>query len=274
MRNKTWLEAFSHELRAFGVGADDHAQAVVETEGYLDDAGLVAYDHFGAPRRYAAEVVSALGASRGRDPGKSGGADADVVVTALSKSYRGTSVLRDLSLTVGRGEVVVLTGPNGAGKSTLLRVIAGIEQADSGSVELAGAVGYVPQSGGLDPYLDAEEHFELFGAVAGLGRGAARREGCRLARELGWDAATAPVAGELSGGTRQKLSVIAAMLGSPRTLLLDEPYQGMDAESQRRFWELLWAWQDGGGSAVVSSHAVEALDRASTVVEIEGLSSP
>ena len=93
-----------------------------------------------------------------------------------------------------------------------------------------------------------------------------------MARDLGWDAASAPVAGALSGGTAQKLVTITAMLSRPQTLLLDEPYQGMDADSQQRFWALLWAWQGEGRSAVVSSHSADALAKASKVIEIEGLS--
>ena len=123
----------------------------------------------------------------------------------------------------------------------------------------------------LDLYLTAGEHFELFAAPTGMSGSEARREGNRLARELGWDSASGPLAGELSGGTAQKLAVITALLAQPEILLLDEPYQGMDADSQQRFWALLWAWQEGGRSAVVSSHSTDALAKASKVVEIEGL---
>ena len=167
---------------------------------------------------------------------------------------------------------MVLTGPNGAGKSTLLRIIAGLERADAGSATADGAIGYVPQRGGIDPFLRPGEHFELFGAPAGLSRRQARQEGNRLARELGWDATAAPVAGRLSGGTAQKLAAITALLSRPETLLLDEPYQGMDADSQHRFWALLWGWQDDGRSAIVSSHSPDALAKATEVIEIDGLS--
>ena len=270
MKDETWLEAFVHELEAAGVGPEDRAGAVVETEGFLSEAGSGAFEQFGSPQEYAAAVATALGQSGRRADPPPGGGDA-VVVSGVSKSYRRQVVLREVSVRVGSGEVVVLTGPNGAGKSTLLRLIAGLERPDAGSIDVHGTVGYVPQAGGLDPYLRAQAHFELFGAATGLDRDEARREGNRLARELGWDAGSATVAGELSGGTAQKLSVIAAMLGRPDTLLLDEPYEGMDADSQRRFWALLWAWQDEGRSALVSSHSPDALAKATSVVEIEGL---
>lgn len=270
MNDASWLDAFAHELEGLGAGSVDRAGVLVETEGFLAEAGGRAFEHFGSPVEYAAEVVSALG-SCSSDRVRARPTSPVVGVLDVSKSYGRHVVLREISLRASEGEVVVLTGPNGAGKSTLLRVIAGLEAADSGAVSVRGAVGYVPQHGGLDPYLKAEEHFALFGAASGLDRAAAKREGNRLAHELGWDSATAPIVDGLSGGTQQKLKVITAFLGSPNILLLDEPYQGMDAESTRRFWDLLWAWRDDGGCAVVSSHSLDALTKASTVVEIEGL---
>lgn len=269
MKDETWLEAFDHELEAAGVGAADRASARVETEGFLSDAGVSAFEHFGPPGAYAAALAAALGGPKprvGAHPPQGGAA---IVVAGVSKARRGRPVLQDVSFSVGRGEVVVLTGPNGAGKSTLLRIMAGLERADTGAVTAAGAIGYVPQSGGFDPYLSPAEHFQLFGMAAGLSRRLAQREGERLARELGWNAADAPVACNLSGGTAQKLVTITALLGRPQTLLLDEPYQGMDADSQRRFWALLWAWRDAGRSAVVSSHSTDAVAKASKVIEID-----
>ena len=271
MKEASWLDAFGHELEALGVDVDDRAAVLVETEGYLTEMDVSPLDHFGPPDSYAAVIAAALGSRAGRVGAVDPEGAVVVAVERVAKAYRGRTVLDGVSLRATAGEVVVLTGPNGAGKSTLLRVVAGIEPPDSGTVEVTGRIGYVPQRGGLDPYLTPCEHFALFGAPRGLDRASARAEGCRLARELGWDADSARVAGELSGGTEQKLNVITALLGGPEVLLLDEPYQGMDAESTRRFWDLLWSWQDGGGTAVVSSHSPDALAKASTVVEIDGL---
>jgi ABC-type multidrug transport system ATPase subunit len=272
MKDQTWLDAFDHELEALGVSPEDRASAGVETEGFLDEAGVSAFEHFGPPAQYAAELAHALGGRGTRATGEAGSSAPTVDVVGVSKSYRGRTVLCDVSLSVGPGEVEVLTGPNGAGKSTLLRIVAGLERADGGSVTVNGKIGYVPQSGGVDPYLLPDEHFELFSAPAGLSRPEARREGRRLAGELGWDAASAPIAGKLSGGTAQKLAAVTALLSRPDTLLLDEPYQGMDAESQQRFWTLLWGWQDDGRSALLSSHSPDVLAKASKVIEISGLS--
>lgn len=162
----------------------------------------------------------------------------------------------------------MLVGPNGSGKSTFLRVLAGLTRADAGEVEIDGSVGYAPQQGGLVPHLRPWEHFVLFGHARGLSRAAAVQSGRLLAEQLGWDALHAPMAGELSGGTQQKLNVVLAALGEPDVLLLDEPYQGLDRDSMRRFWELLWSWRDAGRAVLVVSHALDAVDRADVVVEL------
>jgi ABC-2 type transport system ATP-binding protein len=190
----------------------------------------------------------------------------------LAKSYGSRRVLHDLDLEIQAGEVTALLGPNGCGKSTLLRLIAGLERPDAGRVAVDGAIGYVPQHGGLSPYLRPAEHFELFGAARGLGRVEARREGTRLAGELGWDAAAAPVARNLSGGTGRKLNITVALLGRPEVLLLDEPTEGLDLESTQRFWELMWACGERGAAVLVVSHTTDALSRATRVVELEMVS--
>ena len=191
-----------------------------------------------------------------------------VVAAGVSKRYRRTPVLDEVSLTVHRGEIVALLGSNGTGKSTLLRLLAGRERPDRGSLERRGRAGYAPQAGGLDPYLTAEEHLELFGAAHGLDRTSARAEGLRLARELDWEPPPLSIVAELSGGTRQKLRIVTSMLGQPDLLLLDEPYQGLDAESAHRFWKLLAAGAEAGGAIVIASHAAEVLDHATQTLEL------
>lgn len=270
MKNASWLDALDHELQAAGVSATRRMEIIVETEGFLQEADFQALEHFGSAENYALAIAAALTPTT-VNSGSSQTAQPAVVALEISKSYRKHLVLHNTSLEMAAGSLVALIGPNGAGKSTLLKIIAGIEKTDSGSVHVEGSIGYVPQDGGLDPYLLPTEHFALFGAAAGLGRHDAVQRGTRLALDLGWDATSAPVAGELSGGTLQKLNVITALMSSPDVLLLDEPYQGMDADSARRFWELLWSWQEQGGTALVSSHSPDALRKASAVVEIDGL---
>ena len=95
-------------------------------------------------------------------------------------------VLRDISLTVRRGEIVAVVGANGAGKSTLLHVCAGRLPANSGAVERTARFGYAPQQGTLAPLLTVDEHLRLFGAVGGTGRARSVSTGHRLFSRLGW----------------------------------------------------------------------------------------
>lgn len=264
MRRETWLEELAHELTGRGLAPADVAGVVVEASGHLDEAAAAPLDAFGPPAAYAAVVADALAPERSAAPA----GRVRVRARGVSKRYGRRAVLDGVDLDLRDGEAVLLMGANGRGKSTLLRILAGLAPPDRGSVEVSGAVGYAPQDGGLIDHLRPAEHFVLFGRARGLDRRAATLEGRRIAEQLGWDALAAPVAGELSGGTRQKLNVALAALGEPDVLLLDEPYQGLDLDSVQRFWELLWDWRDEGRCALVVSHAHDALERADAVVEL------
>jgi ABC-2 type transport system ATP-binding protein len=257
---ETWLEDLAHELAALGVAGERVASIVVEADGHLAETAQPPLETFGSPASYARVLVAALDHRR---PARDGG-PVRVRAREVGKRHR----LRSVSLEVNGGEAVVLVGPNGSGKSTFLRILAGLTRADSGAVEIDGSVGYAPQHGGLVPHLRPWEHFVLFGHARGMSRAAAVQGGRLLAEQLGWEALRAPMAAELSGGTQQKLNVVLAALGDPDVLLLDEPYQGLDRDSMRRFWELLWSWRDAGRAVLVVSHSLDAVDRADAVVEL------
>jgi ABC-type multidrug transport system ATPase subunit len=267
MKRETWLDQLAHELAARGVEAPEAAGLVVEAAGHLEETGVAPLVAFGSPARYAGLLVDAL------EPGDDGAArplgQLRLRASGVRKRYRRRTVLDDVDLDLYDGEVVLLIGRNGCGKSTLLRILAGLLDPDAGEVTVNGSVGYAPQHGGLLDHLLPAEHFVLFGRARGLAREEAVQQGRRIAEQLGWDALNAPVAGRLSGGTRQKLNVVLAALGAPDLLLLDEPYQGLDYDSVQRFWELLWSWRDEGGAALVVSHMPEAVERADAVVELD-----
>ena len=177
-------------------------------------------------------------------------------------------VLRDISLTVRRGEIVAVVGANGAGKSTLLHVCAGRLPANSGAVERTARFGYAPQQGTLAPLLTVDEHLRLFGAVGGTGRGRSVSTGHRLFSRLGWSPEGARPAGALSGGTQQKLNVALAQLDSPDLLLLDEPYQGFDALAYEDLWTLISSWRDSGAGVLLVTHILRDVDLVDRVVEL------
>lgn len=266
MRNESWLDAFTAEARALGMPAEKAIEATAEIDSFLVDVGGSALDHFGPPAAYAESLCMSLDHARS-GPARTGAVR--IEAKGVSRSFRDIEVLRDVSLSVHEGEMVALIGSNGSGKSTLLRILAGVDRPDEGQVIRSGRVGFTPQDGGLDPFLRPDEHFDVFGSAAGLGARAAIDKGRRLARELKWtDVATAPVAGKLSGGTQRKLNVVTSLLIDPEILILDEPYQGMDAESTRRFWDLLAAQCQRGAAVIMSTHQSDSLSRADRVAEL------
>ncbi len=183
----------------------------------------------------------------------------------LRKSYGRTTVLRGVDLEVAEGELVAVVGENGSGKSTLMRVLAGEDRADSGSVDVMGTFGFCPQSAVLNDALSVEQHLIYFAAAYGL---SSIGTGLRLTRMLGFERYRTSLAGELSGGTRQKLNLTLALMHDPRVLLLDEPYQGFDWETYGLFWELAEALRDKGDAIVIVSHLVFEHERFDRVLNL------
>ncbi|WP_129305799.1 ABC transporter ATP-binding protein [Streptomyces sp. L2] len=176
----------------------------------------------------------------------------------LHKSYRKHAVLRGADLTVAAGQLVGVVGENGAGKSTLLKILAGALPADRGEVLLSGGLGYCPQYPVVNASLTVEQHLRYFAAAHRLPD---LERGRELVRLLGYEQYLDSAAGELSGGTRQKLNLTLALLHDPDVLLLDEPYQGFDWETYLRFWDLVEDLRARGRAVVVITHLVFEQDR-------------
>ena len=186
----------------------------------------------------------------------------------IVKSFGRRRVLDGVSLTVGAGEVVAIVGENGAGKSTLLRMCAGVERPDGGRVRADGRVGYCPQVPGLFDLLTADEHLALVAPALGLSRADGVRAGRRLLGELGFPVGDRARSRVLSGGSRQKLNLALALMGEPRVLLLDEPYQGFDHGTYISFWEHVIGWRDDGMAVVIVTHLLTDAHAVDRVVEL------
>ena len=264
-----WYRSLAAELSARGLDRQEVDRTVAGTRTEAASDGTAPADLFGPAVLYARELASALkedGAAR-RAPTPAYG---PIVLRLRGVSARRgrRAVLTDLDLTVRRGEVVAVVGANGAGKSTLLQVCAGLLGAGSGTVERTARFGYAPQLDALAPLLTVDEHLRLFGMLEGAGRERSVPTGHRILQRLGWSPDGNRVAGALSGGTRQKLNLALAQLASPDLLLLDEPYQGLDALAYEDLWTLIAAWRDSGAGVLLVTHLLRDIDFVDRVVEL------
>ena len=196
-----------------------------------------------------------------------------LTVERLAKSFGAKPAVVDVSLTVGRGEVVGLLGPNGAGKSTTVAMICGLLAPDSGRVLIDGLpiraddspvkrrIGLVPQDVSLYEDYGARHNLELFGALYGL-------KGARLAGRV--DDALALVGltdrakdkpSSYSGGMKRRLNIAAALVHDPDLLILDEPTVGIDPQSRNAIFDNLEALAARGKAIVYTTHYLEEAER-------------
>jgi ABC-type multidrug transport system ATPase subunit len=185
----------------------------------------------------------------------------------VRKAYRRHEVLRGVNLTVAPGQLVAVVGENGAGKSTLLKILAGTLAADGGQVRLTGSLGYCPQDPVLNDNLTVGQHLRYFAAARRLSSLARADE---LVSLLGYEEYLGQVAGELSGGTRQKVNLTLALIHDPDVLLLDEPYQGFDWETYLRFWDLVADMRARSKTVVIITHLVFEQDRFDLLADLAG----
>jgi ABC-2 type transport system ATP-binding protein len=181
---------------------------------------------------------------------------------------RRIEVLRGASLEVRPGELVGLVGENGSGKSTLMQIVVGLLARDGGTLDRPERLGYCPQQPLLWDKLTVAEHFELFARAYGLDDEAAPASRDELLADLGFGRYLEYRVEELSGGTRQKLSLSLALLHDPQLLLLDEPYAGFDWETYLRFWEMAEQRRARGMGVLIVSHLLAERERLTRIYEL------
>jgi ABC-2 type transport system ATP-binding protein len=192
----------------------------------------------------------------------------ELKIDGVSKTYaNGVQALKDVSLTIPVG-MYGLLGPNGAGKSTLMRILATLQEPDSGAIRLGEidvvrqkdavrqTLGYLPQEFGVYPKSTAEDLLAHFALLKGIGERRARKEVVEaLLRQTNLWEVRGQKLGGYSGGMRQRFGVAVALLGNPRLLIVDEPTAGLDPAERVRFLNLLS--ELGENSAVIlSTHIV------------------
>jgi ABC-2 type transport system ATP-binding protein len=199
-------------------------------------------------------------------------------VEGLTKSFDGRKVVRDLSMRVRRGTIYGFLGPNGSGKTTTIRMLTGLLTPDEGhgtclgydirtqADEIKRHVGYMTQRFSLYQDLSVRENLEFVARLYGVAAPVASARA--MVERLGLKGREEQLAGELSGGWKQRLALGACTLPNPQLLLLDEPTAGVDPKARREFWNEIHALAANGLTVLVSTHYMDEAERCHEIAYI------
>ena len=190
--------------------------------------------------------------------------------TDLTKSYSGRTVVKGVSLDVSSGEVVGLLGPNGAGKTTTFSMVVGLTAPDSGRVLLDGAdvtddpmyvrarkgIGYLPQEASIFRGLSVEDNITAILETLPLDSASRRNRRTELLAELGLTPLAKAPAYTLSGGERRRVEITRALVVSPKIMLLDEPFAGIDPIAVTDIQKIIFHLKERGIGVLITDHNV------------------
>jgi ABC-2 type transport system ATP-binding protein len=203
--------------------------------------------------------------------------DFAVFADGITKRYGGNTAVDGVSLKVARGGIYGLIGPDGAGKTTMLRVIAGILKPDGGEASVCGfscereqiqvknSIAYMSQKFGLYPDLTVIENIKLYADLYGVEKHGMRERIDSLLDFSYMKPFKHRQAGKLSGGMKQKLQLICALVHKPKVLLLDEPTNGVDPVSRRDFWRILYGLVADGMTILMSTAYLDEAERCNLI---------
>ncbi len=199
-------------------------------------------------------------------------------VRGITKRFGGRTVVNDIAMQVRRGEIHGFLGPNGSGKTTFLRMLCGLLRPDGGSgtclgldirtqaSEIKKRVGYMTQRFSFYEDLSIEENLDFVARIYGV---RSRQEAVAASLEtLGLSARRRQLAGELSGGWKQRLALAACMIHKPELLLLDEPTAGVDPKARRDFWEEIHRLAAAGLTVLITTHSLDEAERCHSLAYI------
>ncbi|MGA2887620.1 MAG: ABC transporter ATP-binding protein [Terracidiphilus sp.] len=196
-----------------------------------------------------------------------------IVAEGLTKSFPGVCAVDVLSFDVRSGEIFGLVGPDGAGKTTTLRMLAGIMPSDAGKATVAGfdvardpegakhALSYMPQRFGLYEDLTVTENIRFYADLFGVNKTERNARSTQLLQAAGLSEFQKRLAGKLSGGMKQKLGLVCALIHRPKVILLDEPTTGVDPVSRRDFWRILYELVAEGVAILTSTAYLDEAER-------------
>lgn len=209
--------------------------------------------------------------------------DIALTVNGISKTFQvgqqQINALSNVSFTVKRGVVTGLIGPDSAGKTTLMRLAVGLLLPDTGSITVLGndaatqslaiqsAIGYMPQRFGLYEDLTVQENLDLYADLQGVSKSVRKERYQDLMQMAELTAFTTRLAGQLSGGMKQKLGLACALIRQPSLLLLDEPTVGVDPLSRRELWAIVYRLvKEQGTSVLLSTAYLDEAERCNQVI--------
>jgi ABC-2 type transport system ATP-binding protein len=199
-------------------------------------------------------------------------------VEDLSKSFGPVRAVNHVSLQIEKGHITGFLGPNGSGKTTTLRMLCGLLTPDSGHGQVLGLdfpreaaaikrqTGYMTQRFSLYEDLKIEENLAFIARVYGLDRVSERVD--ETLEKLGLQHRRRQLAGQLSGGWKQRLALAAAVMHEPKLLLLDEPTAGVDPQARRDFWDEIHRLAEDGITVLVSTHYMDEAERCHEIAYI------
>ena len=209
--------------------------------------------------------------------GNPSSSDRAIRAQGLTRRFGSLTAVDHLDLEVAYGEAFALVGPDAAGKTTTMRLLVGIMDPDEGRAEVLGfdtvkeserlkeQIGYMPQRFGLYDDLTVAENIAFYADIYQVSRAERDR---RLPELLGFSNLTPftdRLARNLSGGMRQKLGLVCALIHTPRLLFLDEPTFGVDPISRREFWEILYRLLGGGLTIMLTTAYLDEAERCNRV---------
>ncbi len=189
------------------------------------------------------------------------------------KTYNGFHAVDGLSISVPQGCFFGFLGPNGAGKTTTIKMLTGLAQPDSGSMQVLGLplpersleirkeIGLVPDESLLFDYLTGAEYLEFVARLYGLPRPLARERGGELLDLFQLSENRRKLIGEYSKGMRKRVAMAAALIHRPRLFLMDEPFEGVDAVGARLMKDILLEQVHHGATIFLTSHVLEVVER-------------
>jgi len=196
-----------------------------------------------------------------------------ILVSELGKRFGQLQAVDRLSFDVQAGEIFGLVGPDGAGKTTTLRMLAGVLAPDAGAANVAGHdvvrdpegakhdLSYMPQRFGLYEDLTVDENIRFYADLFGVERKRRNEHSTELLAAAGLQEFRKRLAGNLSGGMKQKLGLVCALIHTPRVILLDEPTNGVDPVSRRDFWRILYELIAEGVAILTSTAYLDEAER-------------